>query len=164
MKEYYIVDFVLSNRHFYTIWYSSDVQDGFILNTDGSKVRTFATISHAELFLKKEKLTLQKERTVFLCDEINCSGKNIDCNAVLPFWNIISDMANSLNISFLGLQKEESIECLYDKLFHGCNLPSYKGSNPDYFPTWSCAEIKALEKVIDQGKIILHDCIELDVI
>lgn len=53
---------------------------------------------------------------------------DIDCNLILRFWNIASDMAYTLKEPFIG--DDNGVDCIildvYNKLFYGTNPPALK--------------------------------------
>ena len=68
---------------------------------------------------------------------------DIDCNLILRFWNIASDMAYTLKESFIG--NDDGVDCVildvYNKLFYGTNPPALKKDSPEvYIPTWTKEE------------------------
>ena len=80
-------------------------------------------------------------------------GKDVDCEELLNFWNITSDLARSANQAFYG-DKDESVIDVYNKLFYGTNPASLKGDAEDYTPAWDEEDLSELRKVME-------DCVRI---
>lgn len=155
IKELYIIIFIIYNKKYYTLWYTSE-KDGFIIDEDNLHIKSFSNIYSAKVFAEQNNIILSNEITEILCDKtILFDLYNIDCNSVLTFWNIMSDMANTLNKKFLGDCNNEIINESYNKLFYGCNLPAINGKNNDFIPKWTKNEKQTLLKIIKDGLNIL---------
>ena len=163
--KYYIVRFVIHNKDYYTIWFTSD-EDGFISDENNLNLVNFETVDAVKLFAKHNNIVLvDDEVTEILCDkimEINLYS-GIDCDSILTFWNIITDVASTLNKKFLGDVRNEDINDLYNKLFCGCNLPAIKGDAEDFVPSWVVEERKLLIKIINDGLNILMNALNIQV-
>ncbi len=94
--------------------------------------------------MDEAKLWLQKRKSEF------------DCEYLLSFWNIISDLAYSVGEIFYGDQDKDILIKIYDKLFYGNNLPSITPEGKKYFPEWEVDEIKEIAKVIEDGLKIVN--------
>ena len=98
----------------------------------------------------------EKEITIINCDEIKTLDfDSMNCSKVLDFWNIISDISHSAGFEFIGDKKDKRTEKVYDKLFHGCNLPMVNKTNIKYVPKWNYEEKKILSSIIEKGYIII---------
>ncbi len=151
MIEYYLVKFVLESKGYNTLWFSGD-SDGFLVDLTGSKILVVPDQAAAQEAACGHGGSLQEEITSVNCDMLLYSTINkLDCDPVLTFWNIISDVAASLDISFLGDNNDARIQHLYDKLFFGCNLPAIRDKGPKYMPIWNKNEVRLLQCVIDSG-------------
>lgn len=158
--EYYIVEFLLSNTKYITLWYTSD-QDGFVLNEEASGIRVFKDEQSAQKYSGMSHYDLHNEITVILCDKLKTACyKEIDCNLILSFWNIVSDVASSLNIQFLGDRENTEINGLYEKLFFGCNLPAIVKDN-EFIPIWEESEKKVMDRIIKEGIEIVKEGLDI---
>lgn len=153
MKDYYAVTFKFKNICRYTLWYC-DEKDGFFV--ENKKIKIFDSIDDIQDFVYNENLNFKKEKneqvTIYNIDELIIQKDRdvIDCDLILNFWNIVLDMSYSLKIFFIGNQRIEYIDKIYDKLFFGCNLPAIKiDSRKEYHPKWEDEEIWLLSKIID---------------
>ncbi len=157
IKELYIVIFIVYNKKYYTLWYTSE-KESFIIDEDNLHIKSFSNIGSVKIFAQQNNAILNDEITEILCDKtILFDWYNINYNNILTFWNIISDIAITLNRKFLGDCNNEIITRSYNKLFYGCNLPAIKGKNDDFIPKWTKNEKEILLKVINDGLNILID-------
>ncbi|MBQ7232479.1 MAG: hypothetical protein IJX07_04545 [Bacillales bacterium] len=158
-RDYFIVEFILENQSFYTIWYN-DKLDGFLTFQNKSfrnKIMTFYNQNSLLQYLTRNQMKLATHRvTVINCDMVQLYKTNFDCNLLLDFWNIITDVACSIKVDFLGDHREDSITNIYNKLFYGCNLPALRGNGELYFPEWSVSEIAILHEIVSNGLMILQ--------
>lgn len=79
---------------------------------------------------------------------------DIDCNLILRFWNIASDMAYTLKEPFIG--DDNGVDCIildvYNKLFYGTNPPSLKKDSPEvYSPVWGENEINIIRNIMNDS-------------
>jgi len=149
-KELYIIEFNIKQREYYTFWYTDDT-DGFLLENN-EKLKSFASEKEAKRFAEDNKFKLDKEILLISSDIlINLNLEEFDCNLVLTYWNIMSDIAQSVHSQFLGDSKDDEVQSIYNKLFYGCNLPALKKDGEDYLPKWNEIEKKWIVKVIENG-------------
>lgn len=87
-------------------------------------------------------------------------SEEIDCNLILTYWNIFSDLARTVNCKFLGDNSGGDVEGIYQKLFYGCNLPAIRKDGEIFVPEWNESERKRLAEIFDNGFRILSDAIE----
>jgi len=66
----------------------------------------------------------------------------VDCPTVLNIWNMLNDVPG---VQELFSAAESRADAIYDKLFHGCNLPAIGGGPGEYVPEWTSAEIVDFE-------------------
>ena len=88
---------------------------------------------------------------------------DIECDNVLNFWNIASDMALTFNEHFLGDEEGSNykISEVYNKLFYGTNPPALRDdSAAQYIPKWTKTELKIICDVIkDAAGIVRKYCL-----
>lgn len=156
MVEYYLVQFVCQSKEYNTLWFS-DNSDGFLVDASCSRILVFFDRAAADKAAHNRGGRLHEGITSINCDMLLClTSSRLDCNTILNFWNVVSDIAVSLAVSFFGDSNESQIHCLYEKLFYGCNLPAIKKDGESkYMPTWSKNEVKLLQKVVDSGLDII---------
>ncbi|WP_185270688.1 hypothetical protein [Adhaeribacter swui] len=93
----------------------------------------------------------------------------ISCNDCLAAWNLFTDVAYTLMLTFNGDKHARLRNRIYDKLFWGNN--DFVGdpilghpSGDYYFPEWSKAEVCKLAKILKQGfKLFRRYIVETDV-
>lgn len=156
-EQYDIVLFILDQIKYYTLWYLDD-KDGFILNDEETGIMIFKNESAARLFACQNLLPLADDVTLFFIEESKLYDfSKMDCSYILDFWNIVTDIAGSLGLQFLGDEKNKNVNLIYKKLFYGCNLPSIKGEEPDYHPVWSQSERTVMARIVKDGMKILRE-------
>jgi hypothetical protein len=70
-----------------------------------------------------------------------------DCATLLDAWNLLTDLPDTRDLFAAADSRADTI---YDKLFHGCNLPVMGGAT-HYVPTWTRGEIEALKHLLLLG-------------
>lgn len=160
--EYYIVYFVFNNtQKYYTIWHTS-VNEGFVLCEDTMHIKTFKEESALKEFAKEYNYKLEEDITEILCDESKLLNyEDLNCDRLLMFWNIVSDVARTVNVRFSGDSKENAIASIYNKLFYGCNLPAVREEDSDFCPKWLQCEMLLTERIVKEGLKILTEEIVL---
>lgn len=159
MKQYYPVDFIVHNQIFHTLWYT-DEKDGFVV--ENGKIKKFSDTKE-QIEALREQSVYQEEITCYKTDTIldEIKQKQINCNDVLNFWNIILELSFSIHCSFLGNVKSEVIKRIHAKLFYGCNIKVLRKEDELYIPLWSKTERKKLFFVIEDGLEILKRAFEI---
>lgn len=156
-RDYYIVNFVVDSIHLYTIWYSS-ITDGFLVCNH--KIAIFYSVASLLEYATEKNIVIQDEITTIDCDAIEHDYQDFHhngCKNILDFWNILSDMSNSLGVAFLGNQRRGDIDNIYNKLFYGCNLEALRGNGEYYFPEWTVEEKTLMDIIIQEGLSILKN-------
>jgi hypothetical protein len=150
MKSFYRTLFIFNNRNLYTLWYTNDV-DG-LLCKDG-KVIYFKNESELNDYAIKNNIKIEPDEiAIYDVDKIkkilSDKEKIIDCEYILDIWNMIADIAKTINLSFYGNNKE--IVYIYSKLFYGNNLPSINTPNKKYIPIWDEEEKQIILNVLNE--------------
>ncbi len=132
LSNYYIVEFLYNGKSYYSLW------DG---ETDKMiKENKKIVVSDNKNFLIdkiKDKAFIHDEGDIYIC---NMEILNMPAGKILDFWNIISDIAKTVDIIFLGDSKQMNI--LYDKL--------YKNYIGEYISVFD-AEIDNLQNIVLDG-------------
>lgn len=158
ITKLYLVKFQFRKKECYALWYTDDV-DGFLLDDNG-KIRSFASEEKARIFGKREGYYLDDEIVSISSDILLSFGREeIDCNLILTYWNIFSDLARSVNCKFLGDNSDGDVEGIYQKLFYGCNLPAIRKDGEIFSLEWNESEKRRLAEILDNGFKILSDAI-----
>jgi len=88
------------------------------------------------------------------------STLHFDCNDALSAWNLFGDFARSLGQSgILFLDHDQAADRLYDKIFHGCNLPAMTPEGQEFLPTWRSDEIESIREVLMVGFSLFRSAI-----
>lgn len=149
MCEYYIVQFIITSYNYYTIWHT-DNNDEFV--TKNKKILSFNNLEEVIQYAKLHSIELHEYITCYdidrLMDDIDTK---IDCNYIINFWNIISDIAKSIQINFCG--DSDFYNSVYEKLLYGCNLNALNKSH--YDPIWTNEEIDKIKYVVNIGYKLL---------
>lgn len=159
-EKYYLVQFKILQKEYDTFWYTDDV-DGFMMDTDNT-LKSFPTKEQAVAFADKEGLMLDTEAflvSTSILKDMNI--REINCKLYLNYWNIFSDVANSINEQFLGDSRNGTIRHIYEKLFYGCNI-LVKKDEEHYIPKWSKSERRWIARVIKNGFQIVSKGLSTD--
>lgn len=149
MNEKYAVRFDIDDHHYYAIWYTDD-KDGFV--TENGSIVYFTEIDDLFHYAESRRILINEGITYFNATQILHNIETItDCDTVLDFWNIISDISASLRIKFTGDDKTYNTE--YAKLVSGCNLNSLE--HDYYIPNFTTEEEDNIKKIIIEGYNIL---------
>lgn len=167
MKTYWIIElkYLKMNIFFIRIYNENDGKESFI--KENEKIKTFKNEELARQYCEKNGFPIVNEVSCFDIDEIqafiNGTIEKVDCELLLDFWNIVSDISSYMDIKFIGDEDGEDncIYSIYDKLFHGNNLPTINTSGKIYIPNWDEREMLLLKKVIGAGVFILDNCLEI---
>ncbi len=153
MMEYYIVEFIMDNNNYYSIWIS-DEMDFFVAVEN--HILLWSDILELKKYANEKNISLENDNiTTYNIDyilEVISEKSTIDCKKILDFWNICSDVAHTCKIPFVGDEKKNNY--LYNKLFYGTNLKTINKSTNIFNPEFSRLEINALKNV-------LLNCIEI---
>lgn len=131
MKEYLKVIFETEEKDYFCIW-QTDLNSGFY--KDGDHVACFRDEGVFDAYAAAKGIRL-KETVVFdLASLMSFAGgltDEFDPSTLLNFWNISSDLAFTLGVSFLGDDDNEALSEIYDTLFFltsadepECEMPS----------------------------------------
>lgn len=157
-EKYEIVTFEISGKEYHTIWYMDDI-DGFLLEQTGC-LKAFAAKKEAAAFAQKEGFILDDNDFLISSAILEKYAMiEVDCNLVLNYWNTFSDLAHSLNCSFLGDNREGIVQNIYVKLFYGCNI-LVKENEEHYIPKWNKNEKRWMVKVLKEGFAILSKALQ----
>jgi hypothetical protein len=152
MKTYYLEEFKYMERSYFCIWYSDEV-DGFYM--EENKIVYFNSLEEVKQYcLKHGILYIEEENMEYSRQDMHAiqqwvsegNGDDVDCNLLLTFWNIVTDLAATLKIDYVG--DDDKYFRIYDKLFHGNNLPMINTSGKTYIPAWTDEEVLELKQVI----------------
>jgi hypothetical protein len=72
----------------------------------------------------------------------------VDCPNVLNMWNLLNDVPG---VHDLFAAAESRADAIYDKLFHGCNLPAMGASPGEYVLEWTSTEVADLKRLLLLG-------------
>lgn len=169
MREYYPINIIINTKSHYCLWFSHDltsnddntINDGLI--TELCKVKTFSAKEDLIAYTKNAGLKYIDQEAIYDFDQAIKwlqSKKAINCVYFLDLWNMVGDIANSLNINFIGNKRTKHISKIYDKLFWGCNLPAITPEGKEYIPIWTKKEIGIFTKIIKDELRIIHNFIQ----
>jgi hypothetical protein len=136
-------------RQIYIIWISDDID--LVLVNDHNKIIGFKTKEALDNYLKKTGLDALINTATYECHTLQQwltnPHINIDYNEFLNFWNLCTNISESLNIPFSGDKKDEVRNLVYDKLFNGTGI--FISDDPN--PVWSNDELTLLSAVVQDG-------------
>ncbi len=161
-REYYACAFRYAGLDEYLIWYSND-RDGVHLESDGH-VPTFGSIDHLSSYAKLHDLAPLTIAGPVLHDLDSVdrftrgpSSPHVDCNETLKAWNLSGDLARSLGPSGSHfIDHDQAADGLYDKIFHGCNLPAMTPEGQEFQPIWNADEIRLIQELLEVGLLLFR--------
>jgi hypothetical protein len=132
VRNYFILWYRINQENNYLIWFS-DETDG--VYAENGKIPTFASKELLRQFTRFQNIELVIEEPILhnfdsVQDWLNGATKEIFPDDFLAIWNLVGDIANTLNLEFLGNEKNDLIQTLYGKLFAANSLPAM---NSDYY-------------------------------
>lgn len=158
-REYYQCLFALEGKEQLLLWYS-DERDGVFVDSRGV-VPTFLCVEELNSYAKTVGLSIQRQAPIshdldavheFVAKD---GGDDFDCNHMLAAWNLFGDVARSVgDPGSEFLKSDHSMSAIYDKIFHGCNLPSITADEERYIPSWSPDEIAAIRDFTKIGLLM----------
>ena len=145
-----IVNITFFTQNYYSIWFD---YDNFLLN--GDKMLVFQSSDDAQNYCIHE---FNEKVNVWNLnfDEIIVS----DCSLFLDQWNVVGDIAKSLNLDFIG--NHDDYTYLYSKFVYGSNIPALNTSGKKYIPTFDEEEKQQIENVSKDMIRILKFALEID--
>ena len=150
-----VVEFNFGKFKKYCLWYSKDM-DGFFAS-NGS-IRAYDSEAIARKQAAKSKVKLDKEPVRYniaaIQEWIAGDDLTVDHALILGFWNIFQDAAVSVKAEYLGEQRDEETDDLYNKLFRAHNYFIEDGVQP-FVPVWSPEEVARIKKILADGVRIL---------
>lgn len=107
--EFYPINFKVNQTEYCTLWYTDEI-DGFLQDED-KKIKFFANVGEAKAFTESKGYSIDSE-VLQITDDIfkKLDVQILDCNVILTCWNILSDMAKTIDCDFLGDSKAEEIQ------------------------------------------------------
>ncbi|MDQ4139674.1 MAG: hypothetical protein M3142_04045 [Bacteroidota bacterium] len=163
-KRYYATWFRLNQADRYLIWINKfgeiDEPEEVLLNVQ-SRIPVFNCEMDLAVYAKSKNLKIENETPILhnldaVEEWLQQPDSSIDCNDCLAAWNLFTDVAYTLNLTFNGDKHARLRNKIYDKLFWGNNI--FVGdpilghpSGEFYIPQWSPAEIRKLAKILKQG-------------
>jgi hypothetical protein len=163
MREYFPLVFIIKSKEHYCCWYTNE-EDGFIV--EENHLLFFDTLDELKIHSTKQKidLNLKEDILIISIDElqkfVENDSKELDCNLILNYWNIIGDVSKSLGVEFYGDERSSILSTIYNKLFYGNNLPAVTPKGKSFHPLWEFEEIQEIRKVIQDGLRILNDVLK----
>lgn len=156
MRKYYLIRLIYKNKNMFAIWYSDD-EDGFVV--EGHRLVTFESIDDAKVFAEKRHILLESEIAIYdFSNVIELIGQIDDsknCRTIINMWNLLSDLAKTLNEEFMGDSDQEQILDIYNKLFYGSNLKVISQGNEEYYPSFDDSEREKCISIFINGFSIL---------
>lgn len=126
-----------------------DAADAVVLDAAGL-IESFA--SEAEARQAAHAAMSPESPASYDLDAVEAWCKSTDtvrsCSDLLDAWNLFGDLPRAESVF---AKADSGATALYDKLFHGCNLPAMIGPAEHYTPTWSASELAQLKRVLLLG-------------
>lgn len=154
VSNYFILWYQINREDSYLIWFSGDTDGVYVEN---GKVPTFGSKDFLRYFAESKNIEIVVEEPILhnfdsVKDWLKDTTTEINPHDFLVVWNSTGDIANTLNLKFLGNQKDDLTQMLYGKLFAGNNLPAMQA---DYY------ELKLSKKETLRFEKIMRDCLRI---
>lgn len=153
MKEYLKVIFETEEKDYFTVW-QTDLNSGFY--KEGDHIACFRDEGVFDAYAAAKGIRIKETLVFDLASLMSFAGgltDEFDPSVLLNFWNIASDLAFTLGVSFLGDDDNESLSEIYDTLFF---LTGTDEDERDEMPALSDDDIADLRSVVADGcKIIV---------
>ncbi|MDR2522495.1 MAG: hypothetical protein LBC93_02175 [Synergistaceae bacterium] len=167
MRIYYAVEFVYLSKKRYCVWYSFD-DCGFAVKDD--QVLCFDDVSSLKSYCHEHQITIDDDggdldsyNVGTILDWLGGKIPGFDYQILLNFWNITTDIAESVSVDFYG-DTDGLVLDVYKKVFYANNLPILKGDGEDFIPTWDEEELLELKKVMqDAVRIVCKFCFQAEI-
>ena len=146
-----IINIILFTQNYYSIWFD---YDSFLL--DNNKLLVFNSCDDIQNYCihkyneKADVWTLNFDETIIY-----------DYSLFLDKWNVVGDIAKTLNYDFVGNQ--DSYTKLYSKFVYGANLPTMNNTDKKYIPTFDKEEKIKIANVTKDMIRILNLALEIDI-
>lgn len=136
----------------FLIWHEDENNENRIY-TSGGKVIVFPSEENArkkacELDINITDICFYDvERLIYW---FTMHRKEMDCDFLIDFWNIFSDIACSVEKELEPIKTRRLKRC-YNKLFWGLNLPAVTPENCEYEPVFTKRERRLIREVLSTG-------------
>ena len=140
--EYYPVQIQINGKTIFCLWYALENEDRLISSKD--KLTVFSSMDEVIRFCVNRELKLNLEHETAFYD-LDIPFEENESKELLSFWNIFTDIANSINISFRGDVQGGIRDDIYDKL---CNEVIWKVVKAQF----SKEEKELLRELWNEGK------------
>jgi len=151
---HYVIKLDFKFHQLYIVWMSDDEIDEVLVNDD-FKIVAFNTeadlLKYARMHLG-ELCVDSTDYSIYKLQQWTIDPYlKFDYNEFLNFWNLCTDVAESIKSKFAGDIKDEITDIIYDKLFNASDV--FIADEPN--PTFNILEIEELRKVIQNGLDLL---------
>jgi hypothetical protein len=127
MKQYYTLWYRLDQKERYLIWFSDKI-DG--VHVEKKRIPTFDTIAELQGYAASKKIKLANEAPILhnfdtvqdWIPDPNQELNSIDC---MNAWNLVKDVANTLNLKFTGNLTDNLTLEVYDKVCQNNTIPAH---------------------------------------
>lgn len=163
-REYYPVSIKYLQKELFLLWFSDDI-DGVVV--EKNKILIFASMQEILAYSKTKNIDIVIDAiTLYNFDKITLwlskyKNEKIICHEILNIWNFFTDISKSLNIKFIGNNKDKITNKIYNKLFWGSNLPSVTPKGKFYIPIWRKSKRKKLAKILTEAMLIFKNYIHI---
>ncbi|MDE6797246.1 MAG: hypothetical protein K2J36_04460 [Ruminococcus sp.] len=136
----------------FLIWYEDENNENRVY-TSGGKIICFPSEEKARR--KADELNINITDTCYYDVErliywFTTHQKEMDCEFLIDFWNMFSDIANSVGKELEPIKTRRINRC-YNKLFWGLNLPTVTPEGCEYEPVFTKRERKLIREIMRRG-------------
>jgi hypothetical protein len=151
-EDWYLCTARLDGAERTFFWESSGVTPDRVILDDDGFVRSFASEEAARAIGAAEGWRIAPQSPSFydldaVATWCQSDADATDCSPLLNAWNLFGDLPPSDVYN----EADRGATAIYDKLFHGCNLPSMTPDGQHYVPRWTAFETSTLKRVLLLG-------------
>ena len=153
-REYYIYWYRFNAKDSYLIWFSTDDNDGFVVDEKGY-IPSFESIEDVLAFAQKHQINVNVDTPKifdlgFIETWLNTNSDTIeDYNPFLNAWNLFDDVSISTEGNFD--KNRTYTNDIYERIFWGCNIPAITPEGESFSPTWTKTELKIIRRTLKFG-------------
>lgn len=164
--EYFDCWYRLDDNDRHLIWYSSD-EDGVVVTPAPKKVLTFATSEDLLSYARTKGIEIKKEMPILHRLDVVVEWLTSTIDLAIPSddflnaWNLVGDVARSIDRKDTFVELESGAANVYDKLFWGAKPPSVTPANGTYIPQFSCDESRQMRALFSWGVGVFREHVVL---
>jgi len=158
-RQHFFCEFLLGGQRTIVIWCNGS-PDGLLVKEDG-RLASFASQTQGRAYAESLAIAIEAQApTAYDLDALERWSRQpleeqIDCERFLDAWNMLNDVAASVDNGSSFIAADAIMNAIYEKMFRGANLLRPPGGEI-YEPAWTEDEIQAVAKLFGLGIQVLR--------